>query len=350
MEIRGPWFPRYLRSHNPPRTRMLAIFLAAIVSTVIQTSAVNAQTAPSGDPSPAASKASKPAPQSATPLTSAQKSEMPGIDTSHYVGSDACEACHAEVSKHFGRNPHSPIALMHAGTGATCESCHGPGKAHIEGGGDVTTILQFSKAPAKQINTTCVGCHEGAHPNFERSEHGKAGVSCTNCHSVHAFKEETTLLKVTQPKVCYTCHTDIRPLFAQPFHHKVDEGLMTCSDCHNPHGTFQAKQLKSTADQNVICTKCHAEAMGPFVYEHPVVKTEGCTICHSPHGSPNARMLNVANINTLCLQCHSGLNMTAFPHAVSPSGPTHNQATQYVACTNCHVQIHGSNVDGAYFR
>ncbi len=267
-----------------------------------------------------------------------------------FVGSEMCETCHAEVAKKFSTNPHSRIALMHGDKGATCESCHGPGKAHVESGGDVTKILQLTKASTKQIDTTCLGCHESAHPNFERSEHGKAGVNCLNCHSVHSFKQETGLLKISQPKLCYTCHTDIQPLFAQPFHHKVDEGLMKCSDCHNPHGTFQAKQLKSTADQNAICSKCHTDTMGPFVYEHPVVKTEGCTICHSPHGSPNARLLNVSNINTLCLQCHSGLNMTAFPHAVSPSGPAHNQATQYVACTNCHAQIHGSNVDSVYFK
>ncbi len=87
---------------------------------------------------------------------------------------------------------------------------------------------------------------------------------------------------------------------------------MKCSDCHDPHGTFQDKQLKSTPDQNAVCTKCHTETAGPFVYEHPVIKTEGCTTCHSPHGSPNARLLNVGNVNTLCLQCHSETNMGAF--------------------------------------
>ena len=270
--------------------------------------------------------------------------------SSDYVGSEICEPCHGEVSKNFGKNPHSRIALMHGGTAATCESCHGSGKAHVESGGDVTKILQLSKASPKQIDDTCLGCHESAHPNFERSAHGKAGVSCTSCHSVHSFGNEEGLLKVSQPKLCYTCHTDIRPLFAQPFHHKVDEGLLNCSDCHDPHGTFQPKQLRSTADQNIICTKCHVEKMGPFVYEHPPVKTEGCTICHSPHGSPNNRLLNVTNVNTLCLQCHSALNPTAFPHAISPSGPNHNQAAQLVACTNCHARIHGSNASSVFFR
>jgi DmsE family decaheme c-type cytochrome len=266
-----------------------------------------------------------------------------------FVGSDVCATCHADVSKKFGSNPHSKLAFLHGGQGATCESCHGAGRAHVESGGDVTKIKQISKLSSKQVDETCLGCHAGAHPDFERSPHGKAGVGCTSCHSVHKAETEASLLKVSQPRLCYTCHTDVKPAFAQPFHHKVDEGLIKCSDCHDTHGTFAEKNLRTTADRNAICTKCHAENAGPFAYEHPVVKTEGCVSCHSPHGSPNARLLNVSNINTLCLQCHSATN-AAFVNALSPLGPVHNQATQYVSCTSCHTQIHGSNASLVFFK
>lgn len=276
--------------------------------------------------------------------------KTPAQAPADFVGSDVCATCHAEVAKKFGNNPHSKLALAHGGQGATCESCHGAGKAHVESGGDVTKIAQLSKASPKQVDETCLGCHANTHPNFLRSPHAKAGVSCTSCHSVHNPGAEANLLKVSQPKLCYTCHTDVKPAFAQPFHHRVDEGLIKCSDCHDAHGSFQSKNMKSTADNNAICTKCHTENAGPFVYEHPVVKTEGCVACHSPHGSPNARLLNVSNINTLCLQCHSATNTTAFPNAISPLGPAHNQSTQYVSCTSCHTQIHGSNDSSVYFK
>ena len=62
-----------------------------------------------------------------------------------------------------------------------------------------------------------------------------------------------------------------------PFHHKVNEGLVKCSDCHDAHGTFGANNIKSTADMNNVCTKCHAETRGPWVFEHAAVKGEGCT-------------------------------------------------------------------------
>ena len=263
-----------------------------------------------------------------------------------YVGADTCTTCHTDEAKGFENNPHSRLALEHAGKGVTCESCHGPGKAHVDGGGDVTKIVRFTKATAGQINETCLTCHASAHPNFERAAHGQAGLSCTSCHSIHHSEPKTQLLTAAQPQLCYRCHSDVRVSFSMPFHHKVPEALMKCTDCHDPHGTFAQKNLQTTADRNLICTKCHAETAGPFVYEHPVVKTGGCTSCHSPHGSPNPRLLLVSNVNTLCLQCHTA--SMNFTEAGTPS--FHNQSTQYVACTNCHTQIHGSNASSVFFK
>jgi DmsE family decaheme c-type cytochrome len=263
-----------------------------------------------------------------------------------FVGAETCAACHEDIANKFSSNPHWKLALTHGGSGVTCESCHGPGKEHVDGGGDVTKILQFSKASVKQIDSTCLGCHAAAHPSFERTAHGEAKVGCTSCHSVHTSVAETELLKVAQPKLCYGCHTDVKGAFEEPFHHKVNEGLMQCTDCHNPHGTFKTNLLKSSADQNAVCVKCHAETAGPFVYEHPPVKIDGCVSCHTPHGSINARLLTRTNVNSLCMQCH-----TASMNFNAPGTPSfHNQANQYQACTVCHVQIHGSNADSSYFK
>jgi len=264
-------------------------------------------------------------------------------DPADFVGSDVCATCHAEEAKKFSTNPHSKLAFMHNGQGATCESCHGPGKAHMESGGDVTKIIQISKLSPKQVDETCLGCHAGAHPNFERSPHAKAGVGCTSCHSVHSAGVEETLLKVSQPKLCFTCHADVKPAFDMPFHHKVNEGLLKCSDCHDVHGTFGNNNLRSTADQNAICSKCHAETRGPFVFEHAAVKGEGCMGCHTPHGSQNPRLLNVANINQLCNQCHSPVSASTV-HGMN-AGSAERQP-----CINCHAFIHGSNINPAFLR
>ena len=96
-------------------------------------------------------------------------------------------------------------------------------------------------------------------------------------------------MKEKQPLLCYTCHLETKQQFNRTFHHRVNEGLVQCSDCHNPHGGFLNRQLRATASQDAVCFKCHTEKAGPFVYEHPPVKIEGCASCHIPHGSSNPR-------------------------------------------------------------
>ena len=148
---------------------------------------------------------------------------------------------------------------------------------------------------------------------------------------------EDSLLKRAQPDLCYTCHATVRGQFAQPTHHRVPEGLMKCTDCHNTHGTLNPSSLvKATTE---TCTQCHVEKRGPFVHEHPAAKIEGCTSCHNPHGSANRMLLVRREGRQLCLQCHTGFhNLTQAPHGrlgFQTSGE----------CTRCHVSIHGSNFD-----
>ena len=263
--------------------------------------------------------------------------------TNTYVGGDVCATCHAEVSKKFEGNPHTKLAAQHGAAGVNCEGCHGPGGDHVAGGGDVTKIFNPAKHSTKEVDATCLTCHAGAHPNFERSPHAKANVGCTSCHSVHASTDKEQLLKAPQPKLCFQCHNDVKPAFDMPFHHKVNEGLVKCSDCHDTHGTFGNNNLKSTADQNAICTKCHTETRGPFVYEHAAVKAEGCMGCHTPHGSQNARLLNMPSINLLCNQCHSRV-ANATVHGMGAG------SDELAPCTSCHTYIHGSNMNAAFLR
>lgn len=259
-----------------------------------------------------------------------------------YVGSQMCETCHTDVAHTFANNPHAKMVFMHGDKTLTCENCHGPGQAHVEGGGDVTKIFRFEKATPKQIDQKCLGCHSTAHPDFMRSPHAKAGVSCISCHSVH-HSNGPKLLLAKQPQLCESCHTDVKAQFAMPFHHPVPEGAVKCTDCHDVHGTFSANNLRSTADQNRVCTKCHMDTRGPFVFEHAAVKGVGCLGCHSPHGSQNARLLNMPSVNTLCNQCHSPVAEGTF-HSMGQG------SSAQTPCTNCHTEIHGSNLHPAFIR
>jgi len=124
----------------------------------------------------------------------------------------------------------------------------------------------------------------------------------------------------------------------------VNEGVVKCTDCHDAHGTFLPNNLRNTADNNAVCTKCHTDVRGPFAFEHTPVRTEGgCMQCHTPHGSQNPRLLNMPSIATLCNQCHSPV-ANATVHGMDAGSST---ATP---CVSCHTMIHGSNASQAFIR
>jgi DmsE family decaheme c-type cytochrome len=270
------------------------------------------------------------------------------VEPSQYVGVDTCKTCHEDMYKSFERTAHWKTMIGHAKGAQGCETCHGPGKDHVEGGGEKSKIFGFTGAEGKEVNQRCLSCHEDSqeHANFSRSEHSANGVSCIACHSPHHARETQALLVQKEPGLCFSCHTETKQEFQRPFRHRVEQGLVQCSDCHNEHGGFLGQQLRSSAAQDQVCFKCHADKAGPFTFEHEPVKAEGCQACHSPHGSTNPRLLKRAQMNLLCLECHTLVQGTGA--AALPS--FHNQSQKYSACTLCHPTIHGSNFDRMFMK
>jgi len=159
------------------------------------------------------------------------------------------------------------------------------------------------------------------------------------------------MLVKAEPGLCYSCHLQQRAQFNMPFRHRVNEGLIQCTDCHNQHGTggvlegdHLVRQVRTSASGDMVCFKCHADKQGPFVFEHAAVRLEGCGSCHVAHGGANAHMLKYSNVNLLCLQCHT--NSPGIHATVMDANQSHYEQ----ACVNCHVKIHGSNFNGLLDR
>ncbi len=290
-----------------------------------------------------------------------------------YVGSESCKACHEDQFKNFSGTKHAKLkdVATWKDKAKGCESCHGPGKAHLEDATDLTKIISFKNKNSKQVSETCLACHSGkeSHNNFRRGEHWRNDVGCTDCHSSHGspmgnskpdsmtIVGDTThqnpggatvaMLRQSEPQLCMACHTETKSQFSKPFHHKVMEGAMKCTSCHNAHGGFEQKQTKLAVGADSTCVKCHTNKQGPFAFEHAPLKTEGCAACHTPHGSSNPKMLNRSSVKQLCMECHS-----AITEQLAPGTPSfHNQATvRYRDCTVCHSAIHGSNSSKVFFR
>jgi DmsE family decaheme c-type cytochrome len=281
-----------------------------------------------------------------------------------YVGSNACKTCHADVWFKFYKNPHfKSIAIGKeepANTG--CEGCHGPAEAHIKAHGGKATIVAFTQLGPKPTLDACLRCHANSlnRANIRSSPHTLNSVSCTNCHSIHKSTTPKFLLAKSQPELCYGCHITQRAEFSMPFKHRVNEGFMKCSDCHNPHGssapTWRMASRPSMINQSPAneeaCLSCHFDKRGPFAFEHPPVRVEGCETCHYPHGSTNSRLLRRPVVFTLCLECHNGAGNFGRTKTGIPSlSAGHNMSDpRYQNCTNCHVRVHGSNSDPLFLR
>jgi DmsE family decaheme c-type cytochrome len=266
-----------------------------------------------------------------------------------YAGSESCKTCHEAIYNGWEKGPHWKQTLKEGGIAKHgCEDCHGAGAAHVADPADTSTLFLFGKASAKDINARCEMCHASGSQHLKaiNSLHRQADVSCVSCHSSHHSEGREFLLAAPQPQLCVTCHQAQKAQFEMPFHHRVNEGLINCTDCHNPHGTVRPHQVRTSAQQDAVCFKCHADKQGPFVFEHDPVKTEGCQSCHVPHGGPNPHMLRLSTVNLLCFQCHTNSTFSAAPSAPS----FHNQTTQFQACTLCHTNIHGSNFDPFFFK
>jgi DmsE family decaheme c-type cytochrome len=273
----------------------------------------------------------------------------PPPNPADYVGAETCKGCHEEAYNRFSHTKMGRLFLKqprNASERLACENCHGPGKAHVDQGGGgkgkdpkLITFAKNDPTPVDRRNDVCLSCHtKGARLFWKGSAHEGRDVACTNCHTVmenHSPKAQ--LAKATEIETCGTCHLQKQAQMMRSSHMPLREGKMTCTSCHNPHGTVTQTLLKENS-VNETCWVCHAEKRGPFLHEHaPVV--ESCANCHDPHGTNHERMLKVAKPR-LCQQCHVETR-----HPTNPYGRD-TASLKFVlgrSCNSCHVMIHGTN-------
>jgi DmsE family decaheme c-type cytochrome len=286
--------------------------------------------------------------------------EKPG-----YAGAEKCKECHFDLYSEYENSVHNKNAISWSPANREgCESCHGPGKEHIDKGGKGgVDIFGFNRQEsARQKAARCLACHEETKTLafWNMNRHSTEDVACNDCHSVHSARGPE-LLKSGEPYVCFDCHRNIRAKTDKQSHHPIREGRIKCTDCHDPMGTFSTLPMASysaydtfgsnkmiRADAvNELCYKCHAEKRGPQVWTHPPVE-ESCLICHQVHGSNHSRLLD-KRVPQLCQSCHDvEANHVSTPYT-KQSGFRGNAPSNHFyarACLNCHTNVHGSNSRG----
>jgi len=274
-----------------------------------------------------------------------------------YIGTDNClKACHVhdKIRRDFDLSTMGAQLSRESGLPlVNCESCHGPGSLAVQGltpekiqadekAGkrtecDFKTFIDLKNLPAQAKSLICLKCHAANATftlhNWNAGAHAVADVSCSDCHNVHMGHNLKVRPRDTA-EMCERCHQDIKVAFTLPNHHPVPEKKIFCTDCHDPHGGSTEKGLRKGTVKST-CTQCHPEKEGPFVYEHADL-AEDCRTCHTPHGSVNNNLL-ILREPYLCLQCHPS-------HRISSTTTAETKQAYYLRCSDCHSQIHGSDL------
>jgi DmsE family decaheme c-type cytochrome len=263
-------------------------------------------------------------------------------------GDAKCMRCHVgtDTVLAIGKTRHGVTA---DGRTPTCTSCHGDSETHMNKPEGVSerpkperVFGKNSATPVDVRNQACLTCHQGgARIHWLGSTHASRELACTSCHQVHAARDKVRD-KLTQTEVCFTCHKEQRAQISRPSRHPILEGKVTCSDCHNPHGSVGPSLLVRDS-VNDTCFTCHMEKRGPFVRNHQPVN-ENCAICHNPHGTTNANLLKVRP-PFLCQECHEPTSHRGtIPGNVDGTGTATNRAVVMArGCVNCHTNIHVTN-------
>jgi DmsE family decaheme c-type cytochrome len=252
-----------------------------------------------------------------------------------------CSACHEDLVEAFTLNPHAVLdskdLAQKAGAESSCVSCHGDPAEHLKSPGQGTIFAFKAEDLIAEKTQKCQTCHKDSNPRFFLSPHAKTGMDCTSCHNVHSGNPARSQLSTDNvSETCRDCHLEAFAKFYLNERHRLQEGILECTSCHNPHEPSTRTRLAGF--KQAECFECHTDKQGPFVFEHGSVLIEGCTSCHQPHGSVNRHMLTFQKVGNLCYSCHVAV----------PS--FHSRFTAETYCTDCHSTIHGSNLSPVFLE
>ena len=178
-----------------------------------------------------------------------------------------------------------------------CESCHGPGSAHVDWARKVRApypAQEHKGLPSLQSRwkdawkfpsdsarfavrdhladpagmNSCAACHAR---RSTLSEDGKAGATLEDSHRLALLTAPNYHADGQQREEVYVWGSFLQS--------KMYQRGVTCMDCHDPHSQ------KLRAEGNALCTRCHnaAEFDAPKHHQHQADgKGAQCVSCHMP--------------------------------------------------------------------
>lgn len=191
-----------------------------------------------------------------------------------FAGSEACQACHEDVSVKKSKGYHRNLA---------CEGCHGALTGHVEDPGAV-------KPFAPRDRKFCPLCHiydaarPTGFPQINPTVHNPLRP-CITCHNPHDPVPPRT------PQACSACHAQIERTKVLSGH-----ALLSCTTCHTvseQHKKTPRSALPTKPERREFCAGCHGKDSprkeAPKVDLTAHGGTYQCWQCHYPH-SPEGRL------------------------------------------------------------
>ena len=306
--------------------------------------------------------------------------EIPHSDN---LSPKACGDCHQkQIVKHLFHPRILKASGIEKEKDVNCLNCHDyhyPQDPNAEG----------SKWSTKNIPNSCGQCHNEIKESYLTSEHyaaSKEGMlgapNCLTCHKnpiarVHS-NEDTVTIKISQEKLCLSCHLDSPEVRARTspsagfitMYEKSVHGselnsgnpkVANCVNCHGSHAVLKSTDRKSqTFKENIptTCGNCHKEISKEYLesvhgvaLEKGVSESPACTDCHGEHNilkhnDPNSPVSFQNLSREVCSPCHSSLILSTKYGIVSNRFETFSDSYHGLAieggsvavanCASCH--------------
>jgi len=250
-------------------------------------------------------------------------------------GAVDCLACHdaPELVSSRGRSvavkAGSLAGSVHAGMG--CQDCHSQAGRYDE----VPHFSSYQKVQCRDCHAEAAASFQGGFHDLAQSRGNTKAPGCVECHQRN--NDPHGIQKVsprTAEGACRQCHAQESARFDTSVHATALKRGQPSPGCTGCHATHTKAYPPSEGAVDLLCQKCHRDAMATLASsKHGAMGKEStilsCSSCHDVHAT--SRMSFGKDADKTCEQCHPGM-------AKQFEGSVHAGilAQGKMSCLSCH--------------